>query len=92
MSQEKNIIADYGTRHIPETDWPVNKADLLELSNLFLSLNTFISINFPVIEKHLYSTKDFDKINKLNLNIVEVNSQIKIKIGKQERILAPTIF
>ena len=88
---KKNIIADYGTRHIPETDWPVNEEDPLELSSLFPSFNTFISISFPVIEKHLYSTEDFDELNKLNLNIIEVNSQIKVRIGKQERVLVPRI-
>ena len=32
---KKNVLADYGTRHIPDTDWPVIEEDPLELTDLF---------------------------------------------------------
>ena len=70
---KKNIIVDSGTRHIPETDWAINEEDPFELNSLF-----------PSVVKHLYSTKDFDKINKLNLKVAEVNSQLTVKVGNQE--------
>ena len=36
IPQKKNVLADYSTRHIPLTDWPVQEEDPLELNSLFL--------------------------------------------------------
>ena len=38
---KKNILADYGTRQIPDTDWPIEADDPIELNNL-LPFNSFL--------------------------------------------------
>jgi hypothetical protein len=50
LAGKKNVLADYGTRQIPDTDWPIQEDDSLELNNL-LPFNSFEVIQFPNIEK-----------------------------------------
>ena len=52
---KKNILADYGTRQIPETDWECPLEDPLELCP-FTVISA--SIQFPQISKHSYTSSD----------------------------------
>ena len=86
---KRNVLADYGTRHIPDTDWPVDEQDPLELDSLF-PFNAFTNVSFPIIEKHLYSSVDFEEFNRSNLVITEKNQQFTTVIHGVERVLVPT--
>ena len=57
----KNVLADYGTRNIPETDWPAPEEDPLEIDpfpNHPTCSITSASVAFPVIAKHMYKSED----------------------------------
>ena len=74
IPEKKNVIADYGTRHIPDTDWPVQPDDPLKLNSLFPFNNSFTSIKFPNIQRHIY----FYKVLKNGEKILVTHSQNKI--------------
>ena len=74
---------------IPDTDWPVDEQDPLELDSLF-PFKAFTTVSFPVIEKHLYSSVDFEEFNRSNLVITEKNQQFTTVIHGVERVLVPT--
>ena len=81
LPSKKNILADYGTRQIPQTDWEPPLDDPLEL-NPFLDCSIISAVlQFPVI--------DFEEINKLKLNSKETPSGFLVKVNEEEKILVP---
>ena len=52
---KKNVLADYATRHIQHTDWPVIEEDPLELAALFSTLCAKI-LEYPIFSKtHVFT-------------------------------------
>ena len=88
LAGKKNVLADYGTRQIPDTDWPVQEDDPLELNNL-LPFNSFEVIQFPNIEKRFYSSDDFLEATNLDLNPKEHEDNLVVTIQNKQRILVP---
>ena len=87
---KKNILADYGTRQIPQTDWEPPLDDPLEL-NPFLDCSIIsAALQFPVIAKHCFTSTDFEEINKFKLNSKETPSGFLVKVNEEEKILVPT--
>ena len=62
---KKNVLADYGTRHISDTDWPVEQEDPLELSDLFPFSMVSTILEYPDTQKHMYSSEDFEEITSV---------------------------
>ena len=86
---KKNILADYGTRHIPISDWDPPSEDPLEL-NPFLDCSvTLAVVQFPEISKHYYSSTDFDEMNKFGLQPIENNSSYSVILNGEQRIYVP---
>ena len=79
---KKNVLADYGTRHIPLTDWPVQEEDPLELDSLF-PFHSFTSIEFPVFQKRLYNQQDFEEFEKFQLRTFEKEHNFTTIIKKR---------
>ena len=86
---KKNVIADYGTRHIPDTDWPVQPDDPLELNSLFPFNNSFASIKFPNIQRHIYSLQDYEEWEKFQLKTIDNANHFSILVKNKEKILVP---
>ena len=83
---KKNVLADYGTRHIPISDWDPPSEDPLEL-NPFLDCSvTLAVVQFPKISKHYYSSTDFDEMNKFNLQPIENDSSYSVILNGEQRI------
>ena len=89
LAGKKNVLADYGTRQIPDTDWPVQEDDPLELNNL-LPFNSFEVIQFPNIEKRFYSSDDFLEATNLDLNPKE--HEVSCNHSKQAKNTGPYIY
>jgi len=89
---KKNILADYGTRQIPESDWEPLDAydDPLELYPFLDCSVTSAEVKFPDIQKHFYTSIDFEEQNRLNLQTIENSSYYSILINEDERIYVPT--
>ena len=85
---KKNILADFGTRHIPLTDWPIQEEDPLELNSL-LPFHNFTSIEFPVLHKRLYNQQDFEEFEKFQWKTMEKEDCFTTIIKKEEKILVP---
>ena len=66
---KKNILADYGTCQIPESDWEPLDAydDPLELCPFLDCSVTSAEVKFPDIQKHLYTSIDFKLKDKTDL-------------------------
>ena len=84
---KKNVIADYGTRHIPDTDWPVQPDDPLELNSLFPFNNSFAAIKFPNIQRHIYSLQDYEEWEKFQLKTIDNANHFLILVKNKEKIL-----
>ena len=78
---KKNILADYGTCQIPDTDWPIEADDPIELNNL-LPFNSFDILDLPKIERQFYSSEDF-------LEPKEQEDNLVVTIRNKQRILVP---
>ena len=76
---KRNVLADYGTRHIPDEDWPVIEEDPLELNSLF-PFNNFTTVDFPVFEKHFYAQQDFEEFEKLSISTLERENHLATQI------------
>ena len=85
---KKNILADYGTRHIPATDWPISEDDPLELSPFVCSVSS-AQVKFPNFSRNAYTTDDFQEMNLNNLQPIDKTSYYTVIINKTERILVP---
>ena len=85
---KKNIVADFGTRHIPLTDWPIQEEDPLELNSLF-PFHNFTSIKFPFLHKRLYNQQDFKEFEKFQWKTMEKEDCFTTIIKKEEKILVP---
>ena len=85
---KKNILADYGTRHIPATDWPISEDDPLELSPFVCSVSS-AQVKFPNSSRNAYTTDDFQEMNLNNLQPIDKTSYYTVIINKTERILVP---
>ena len=89
---KKNILADYGTRQIPESDWEPLDADddPLKLYPFLDCSVTSAEVKFPDIQKHFYTSIDFEEQNRLNLHTIENSSNYSILINEDNRIYVPT--
>ena len=83
---KKNILADYGTRQIPETDWEPPLEDPLELCPFSV---ISASIQFPQINKHSYSSSDFDELNKFKLQPTETDFGFSVLVNGETRTFVP---
>ena len=88
---KRNVLADYGTRHIPDEDWPVIEEDPLELNSLF-PFNNFTTVDFPVFEKRFYAQQDFEEFEKLSISTLERENHLATQIRGEERILVPLVL
>ena len=88
---KRNVLADYGTRHIPDEDWPVIEEDPLELNSLF-PFNNFTTVDFPVFEKLFYAQQDFEEFEKLSISTLERENYLATQIRGEERILVHLVL
>ena len=54
---KRNILVDYGTRHISDTDWPVDVQDPLEPDSLFPFIQRINNRFFPSHRKNIYTVQ-----------------------------------
>jgi hypothetical protein len=87
---KKNVLADYGTRHIPDTDWPVIEEDPLELTDLFPFTLCSKILEYPNFEKHMYSPEDFDEVSKLQ--VTEEDTHFSVLIKGKKQIYVPAVI
>ena len=81
---KKNVRADYGTRHIPDTDWPVEQEDPLELSDLFPFLMVSTILEYPDI-----SSEDFEEITSAGFTLSEQDNYFTVEIKGKQKIFIP---
>ena len=86
---KKNILADYGTRQIPVTDWdpPVN--DPLELCPFLECTVSSATVKFPDIVKHSYTSFDFEEMNKFNVQPIENPTNYTVQVNGEHKIFVP---
>ena len=86
---KKNILADYGTRQIPVTDWdpPVN--DPLELCPFLECTVSSATVKFPDIVKHSDTSFDFEEMNKFNVKPIENPTNYTIQVNGEHNFFVP---
>ena len=83
---KQNILADYGTRQIPETNWESPLKAPLELCP-FTVISA--SIQFPQISKHSYTSSDFEELNKFKLQPTETDFGLSVLVNGEVRTFVP---
>ena len=87
---KKNILAGYGTRHILDTAWPVEQEDPLELSDLFPFSMVSTILEYPDIQKHMYSSEDFEEITSAGFTLsAEQDNNFTLEIKGKQKIFIP---
>ena len=86
---KKNILADYGTRQIPVTDWdpPVNNP--LELCPFLECTVSSATVKFPDIVKHSFTSFEFEEMNKFNVQPIENPTNYTVQVNGEHKMFVP---